>query len=433
VFSATIDRRGHIRVEGRGQFKTLSGAARKLSGTHVDGWRAWIVERTGQYIDSLRQELLESRAADSDTATDESVDSSGANDSTARERHAFLREARELAQKDPLRIRVIDLLATWGADSRDSGLNDQIEAELSNYGLGTDPSFTAVSLNERISLKLLDEISDQADESPAPQEVAETEPVPTLHTPPEKANSSGARKRLGVTVGTLRSASAGVEYVKPGAGFEEAITKMLINDYSQLAVMSSPHSLKGAVNWRSIARARHSKPDAGLEAAIFTPKEYPYTTDLIDALPTLDEEDFFFVRGPSGAVNGIVTAADVVSAYRDMASPFLMIGEIDQMLRNIVEVAFDSETISEGCDPGGTRAITSVTQLTMGDYKQILDHPARWGDLEWPLDRRVFCDRLDTVREIRNKVMHFNSDPISEITLQRLRHFIDLLREYGTA
>jgi hypothetical protein len=56
---------------------------------------------------------------------------------------------------------------------------------------------------------------------------------------------------------------------------------MLLKDYSQLAVMGGPRSLKGAASWKSIARARNADPDAKLSAAIVDADAVPYTADLI--------------------------------------------------------------------------------------------------------------------------------------------------------
>ncbi len=65
--------------------------------------------------------------------------------------------------------------------------------------------------------------------------------------------------------------------VAPDASFEEAITLMLIQDFSQLAVMSGPRDLKGAVSWKSIAKARNADRDAKLSAAIVKSDPVPYT------------------------------------------------------------------------------------------------------------------------------------------------------------
>ena len=74
-------------------------------------------------------------------------------------------------------------------------------------------------------------------------------------------------------------------------------------------------------------------------------------------------------------VKGIVTLADVVEAYGQMASPFFMIGRIDQSLRRIIDATFTMKTVTPLCDRDGLRSLSTCDQLTMGDYQRILRKP----------------------------------------------------------
>ncbi len=145
---------------------------------------------------------------------------------------------------------------------------------------------------------------------------------------------------VGVTVGNLPSALGGICSVKPTATLEEAVTLMLLNDYSQLAVSAGARSLEGAISWKSIAQARHANPSAGLVHAIAPVEQVPYDRELIDLLPTLYAADFVFVHDQTHSICGVVTAADVVSAYGELATPFFLIGELDQLLRRLISQVF---------------------------------------------------------------------------------------------
>ena len=206
---------------------------------------------------------------------------------------------------------------------------------------------------------------------------------------------------------------------------------MLVFDYSQLAVMSGERSLRGAVTWRSIAKVRHRNPDAQFSSAIVRAAEVSYQEDLVDVLPRLATDEFVFVRGPKGNISGIVTASDIIQTYGEMTSPFFTIGEIDQTLRWILETCVDLEIVLSLCDSNGRRRIESFSNLTMGDYQRVLENPEAWGKLDWPLDRRVFSERLEEIREIRNNIMHFNGDPLPSDVLSMLKNFLSLLREYS--
>ncbi|MDT3726167.1 hypothetical protein ROS62_15270 [Streptomyces sp. DSM 41972] len=160
-------------------------------------------------------------------------------------------------------------------------------------------------------------------------------------------------------------------------------------------------------------------------------RDVRYDHDLIDVLPALAESDFVLVRDQHNTIAGIVTAADVARAYGDLASHFLLIGEMDRRLRQIIAGAFTLSEVTGLCDPAGER-LTSFGDMTIGDYLRVLEKPERWQQLGWPLDRKVFIGRLEEIRRIRNNVMHFNSsDPLPKADVDKIRNLNKLLREYG--
>jgi CBS domain-containing protein len=305
-----------------------------------------------------------------------------------------------------------------------------VDADLNNRGLTTRPDFRAVTLDDTVSVILTTQMpSDEplviiADKQSVALEVA---PQATIADDDDEVAWDH-----GLTIGNLPSASKTVSSVTPDATFEEAITLMIIEDYSQLAVMSGPRNLKGAVSWKSIAKARNANPDARLSAAIFRAAEVLYTADLISTLPLIQTREFVFVLGADRSVTGIVTLADVVEVYGQMASPFFMIGRIDQRLRRIIEAIFPLKTIIALCDPNGERDLNGCDQLTVGDYQRILENPDCWDKLGWSLDRKLFCARLNKIAQVRNNLMHFNNDPIPADIVSMLQNFLDLLQEYGS-
>jgi len=58
-------------------------------------------------------------------------------------------------------------------------------------------------------------------------------------------------------------------------------------------------------------------------------------------------------------MSGIVTTADVVGAYRELSTPFFLIGELDQVLRKIIARAFTMHGVTWLCDPEGSRTLRS--------------------------------------------------------------------------
>ncbi len=201
----------------------------------------------------------------------------------------------------------------------------------------------------------------------------------------------------------------------------------MLNDFSQLAVLSGPHNLRGAVTWRSIAQAMHERPDRRFTDAIDPHVEVvAYDRDLFEVLPVLQRRDFVFVRDQSRAVMGIVTTADVVHRYGEMATPYFQLGEMDQTLRWILRRAFDVDTVQTLCK----KVVTSFDKLTIGDYQRVLENKAAWQRLGWRIDRAAFIARLEEIRHLRNKIMHFHSDPVPQDTVDKLQRFNELLHRY---
>lgn len=420
ALEVTVTEAGQLELPDGREISSPSGAIKELCGKSVDGWHAWRTATDDQMLHSLRLRLIREAVRE--------VPDEGNQDLEARQ-DEFLSSAKEAAESgSPNRMTVRELIGIWGARGRDFEVKERVDADLGNNGMTTTPDFRAVALDDTVAIVLTTQVT--AGEV-ALVGTGEMSVNATVSAPAEVAESDDESAwDHGLTIGNLPSASRRVCAVAPDATFEEAITLMLTNDYSQLAVMTSPRDLKGAVSWKSIARARNANTGAKLSAAITIASDETYTADLIGLLPVIQSQEFVFVRGADRTVTGIVTLADVVDVYGQMASPFFMIGLIDQNLRRIIEVTFPMKTITPLCDSGGLRALSSCDQLTMGDYERILENPDCWTKLGWSLDRKTFCARLAEIAQVRNNLMHFNSDPLPDDVLSMLQNFINLLQEY---
>lgn len=277
-------------------------------------------------------------------------------------------------------------------------------------------------------------------ESPLPAEQGKpaTPPAEAAETPrrirsvdePGRDEDEDAPVVGRLTVGDLPSAFGGVTYVSRSATFDEAITRMVVNDYSQLPILSG-RKLGGAVTWQSIARARHANHNPPFSRAIVRASEVPYDRDLIDVLPMLAEHEFVFVRNQRNEIGGIVTASDLAARYGAMATPFFLVGELDRRLRQVLASSIEFTQVQNLCDPEGNRSIEGFDDLSMGDYQRVLENKEAWERVGWSLDRKIFIERLDEIRQIRNDLMHFNPEPLPVNSIRQIRHMINVLREYG--
>jgi hypothetical protein len=148
--------------------------------------------------------------------------------------------------------------------------------------------------------------------------------------------------------------------------------------------------------------------------------------NLFEILPILQQRQFVFVWDESKVIKGIVTTADVSQRYGEMATPFFQLGELDQTLRWVLSRTLDISTVQQLCG----RKITRFDDLSIGECKRVLENKDVWEKVGWPLDRLTFIERLEEIRGIRNKIMHFHPDQVPEDAVEKLRRFNDLLHRY---
>lgn len=291
--SAAITADGLITLDDGQVFRTPSKAAAAATGAKaLDGWTAWVVESAGVTLDILRGRLLDDLVTEPSTNTSDEDNVSG---SAPLPRHEFLKHARDSADEgDAVRTTVRGLLQHWGGQARGSRIVERVAADLDNHGLTTVPDFRHVTLDAVVAITSVKVKTEDTDEI-----VAEESPVPL------------DRSQIGLTLGNLPSALGGVVSVQRESTLDQAVTLMLLHDFSQLPVMAGKRELAGVVSWKSIAQARHARRDAGLADATVPTQAVPFDTELVE-LDRLAREDFVVVFDHTRAISGIVTTADVV-------------------------------------------------------------------------------------------------------------------------
>ncbi|MFI7080608.1 hypothetical protein ACIBO1_25220 [Micromonospora sp. NPDC049903] len=418
-YQATVTERGQLRLPDGREFPTPSRAAAESAGlVAVPGWAVWRVQPGGETLHQLRAKLLKD-VADEVSADEEQPDEEA---EAVRRRFTVLEEARSEADAGkPRNLTVREFIKYWGLEDRDRTASAQIDADLANHGLTTAPDFRTVSLDKTIRIILQPE----GDEAGTKDGGDISDPL--------QSSSDEESVDVGLTLGNMLPDDMSLTWVSPTASFEEAITAMQVDDFSQIAVLANPYTLHGAVSWESIAAAKHRDANATFSEAIdrrAAARVFDYDVRLLDVLETLQKNGFIFVRDDQRKISGIVTAADVVRKYDETATPFFLIGEIDQELRQLLQNMFDEETVKQACSAAGS-SFKSFDSMSIGQYQAVLDNPDCWKQLGWPLDRKTFVKRLDRLRKVRNNVMHFNPDPVRPADVGRLRNFLDLIRRYS--
>ncbi|MFP8941226.1 HPP family protein [Streptomyces fenghuangensis] len=329
-------------------------------------------------------------------------------------------------------LTVSGLLEVFGVRTRDDQTVLHITQALKDAGLTTDPDFASRRLREEFQVVLLQSASGTAPDSEAEEE--------------DEGLPWGALPQQPFTIGDIPAARRGVECIAPGAPLTRAMYLMQTKNYSQVPVLDGDSGLRGVVTWRSVAMLLATGKDLDLDDAVEPdPPSAQTYQEFFSLLPTIREHGYVLVRENDGTVTGIVTAADITERFDDTARPFFLVGEIEYRLRRCLGPKIPAEAVKAVQMREKTGRITD---LMFGDYVKLLDGDQRnkhghrkeaacaaadrnWAALGWDkvVDRDEFVRQLDRVRGIRNKIAHFDPEPLPPGKTEELRQFVTLLRQ----
>lgn len=227
----------------------------------------------------------------------------------------------------------------------------------------------------------------------------------------------------------LASATQGVIFVKPDTSIQETITTMLLHDFSQLPVMQSTKEVKGIVSWKSIG----IRFNLGIEVnkardCMDNHIEVASNTSIFEALNQVVEHDYVLIRSRDKEITGIVTASDIGIQFLQLGRPFWFLEEIEHQMRWIIDGKFTIEELATAVDPKDPREIKGVSSLNFGEYIRLLENPDLWIKTELSIDRKTFIKHLNIIREIRNKIMHFNPVGLGDEDLDLLQASVKFFR-----
>jgi predicted transcriptional regulator len=215
----------------------------------------------------------------------------------------------------------------------------------------------------------------------------------------------------------------GLISVYPDTTIKEALTIMQLHDFSQLPVMTSEREVKGMISWKSIgSHALGSDKSIKASSCMVEVHVLDYDISLFDAAKVIQEKEVVLVRKPDKTISGIVTVTDLAEQFVSMAGPFLLIEQIEKHLRKLLDGKFSEDELQKFTNPANqVLPIGVLSDLSFGDYVNIIANPEMFEKLELSIERAPLIERLGAVRKIRNDVMHFNPEPISDEDLELLR------------
>jgi CBS domain-containing protein len=334
-------------------------------------------------------------------------------------------------------ISVRQLLSWFGAQRRGSYVVQTIRTELKRLGIDTVPDFNDIWIDSDVRFALAPKKSEmESATSTDEQSNSQSTTSGADQSAPAPLFVGGIATDPTYKIGKLEAANKKVVSVTPNQSLEQAITLMLGNGFSQLPVMQNDREVKGVISWESIgARLALGKSFPEVKDFMTQPQIISSEQSLFAAVEVIAQYQYVLVQAPDRRITGIVTAADLSRQFHQLSEPFLLLGEIEQHVRRLIVGKFTQDELKLACDPNDSaRDIHSVADLTLGEYIRLLENRAHWQKIGLKIDRATLIDQLQTVRRVRNEVMHFDPDPLSPDDLGSLRQFVifmQSLRELG--
>jgi hypothetical protein len=360
-----------------------------------------------------------------------------------------LDEVKERVLKgDKISFPVRTVLQWFGAQRRGRNVVASVRRALDARGLATIPDFEDVWIDASVEFATrtmtveesspntqVDGDSTLGGSKPAPSQAADGGDGAPPATPPAASPPGGGgprRPKPGDPVPRilhLAAANRPAPHVSPSTPVTVVLTRMMVDRINLLLVNNGPGNCSGIVTWRAIATAHALgrtptvASDCMENVRLVEPK-----AALLEALPEIARIGYAVVKN-AGTLS-VVTAADIIEYFRDRTEPFLLLGQIENRLRSIIDAVFSPEELQAAADPEDVdRTIEGAHNLSFGEYVRLLEREEHWTRCRPNLDRGVTIQKLRHANTIRNDVMHFDPDQLDMEALHFLQALAAFLEE----
>jgi len=220
--------------------------------------------------------------------------------------------------------------------------------------------------------------------------------------------------------------------IKPNCQVREAVAMMLRLNYSQIPVVDRGQVL-GVFSFRSFAKeaactkleemAKQKCSPGDLTVDEFLePFEFARVTEEMNRVfDFLDRDNGVLIGTPERPI-GILTPMDFLRYLYQVASPFVMISEIELALRALIKFALNTEQIAIAAKcclssiyGDEDKVPTTLEEMTFSNYQSMISHSQNWAKFDniFGGNRQRTSGRLKEIGDIRNALFHFKR----EITL----------------
>ena len=164
---------------------------------------------------------------------------------------------------------------------------------------------------------------------------------------------------------------------------------MLVNDYSQLPIMTSDREVKGMISWKILgSRLALGKRVAFVRECMEPAHEVSADDSLFGVIGRIVNFQSVLVHAQDRTITGIVTPSDLSLQFRQLSEPFLLLAEIENHIRRLIDGRFNADELAAAKDKSdATRGVHSVADLTFGEYIRLLENRDNWEKINLNVDR----------------------------------------------
>lgn len=220
--------------------------------------------------------------------------------------------------------------------------------------------------------------------------------------------------------------------VPPETPARDAIALLRQHRYSQLPVVTGGEVL-GVFSYRSFAlkaaiatlqdvtQQKSAPGDLAVEECLERFEFARVTDEMRQVFDAMDRDNGVLIGSPE-KLQGILTPMDFLRYLYKVASPFVMLSEIELTLRALIRLAVSEEELKHCAVRslaqlyGAEKVPKNLESMTFDNYKTMISHGDNWAKFEPILggNRTRISAKLKQLCDLRNDLFHFKR----EITLQ---------------
>ena len=213
--------------------------------------------------------------------------------------------------------------------------------------------------------------------------------------------------------------------VSPGMPVKEAISIMKKHNFTQVPVVTGNQVL-GVFSYRSFAEGITRLPgkerdicELPVEGFCEDLKFATISDELGALLDELELKDAVLV-GSESILQGVVTTIDALRYFYEVASAYVMLGEIELAIRELMRASMNGQEMKEAIDKclrkhyedKSLPSPTSLEEMSLSDYVSIISFKGYWDKFKDSFGGvySIVQTKFEPLPRLRNEVFHFRRD-----------------------